>query len=325
MPPWSRMCVSARVSRSRVVSPGGPRRRAARGCARRADRRCACGELLGRLALAAVTVEQTHAAEPYRRPAPPPHPAHLCPVESREHAVPDAVPAACSLLSTGPGGSVMRSVDGSRPSACAKPVRVARRLGPRRRSSAHSSLTRHPRSSRSSRTKASSLRRRRSAWCSPWYSPTSRCLAPHEVALRQPLPRGIRHGRVHLGLGEPASTNISRARLSMGERTRVAPASARGAARPHRVAGSSSSASRAARDAHGPAGPSVEERHGGVPRDDEVGEVSWPRRSSPRSHQVSATSTTRSPVPPGSRPPAPRARGARRPLGGAPSRPGWPR
>ena len=30
------------------------------------------GELLGRLALAAVTVEQTHAAKPYRRAAPTP-------------------------------------------------------------------------------------------------------------------------------------------------------------------------------------------------------------------------------------------------------------
>ena len=106
------------------------------------------GELLGRLALAAVTVEQTHAAKPYRRTAAPPHPApprgtpgsraarSKCRVRCRT--------SACGLSTVvGPvaaAGQAMRRVDGSTArAACAKRVRVHRRRMPRCWSSAHSS------------------------------------------------------------------------------------------------------------------------------------------------------------------------------------------
>ena len=89
MPPWSRMCVSARVSRSRVVTRADRGDEQLEGAPDEEAGGAHAGELLGRLALAAVTVEQPHAAEPYRRPPLPPHPRP--PVESREHAVSDAV------------------------------------------------------------------------------------------------------------------------------------------------------------------------------------------------------------------------------------------
>ena len=197
---------------------------------------------------------------------------------------------------------------------------VARRLGPRRRS-AHSSLTRHPRSrgardGRRPRCVGGGPRGarpgtpRRAGAGATRGRPRPATPPRHPSRARSPRARGTRRRRTSAARGSPWVSA-----------PRVARASARGAAR-HRtcVAGSSFSVSRSA----GRPRPGRPGRRGATrrPRDDEVGEVSWPRRSSPRSHQVSATSTTRNPCRPGSRPPAPRARGARRPLGGAPSVPG---
>src|SRR6478752_8602347 len=100
MPPWSRMWVSARVSSSRVVMPG--RTEACSSSSVRPTSRPAVR--MPASCSGVLPSQRSRLNRPMRKtlPAHPldPHIHRHPPVESREHAVTDAVPAECSLLSS---------------------------------------------------------------------------------------------------------------------------------------------------------------------------------------------------------------------------------
>src|SRR5580765_1014852 len=114
----------------------------------------------------------------------------------------------------------MRSVAGSSVSARANRVRQAIRRGRWCTSSEKISSTVQSWSSATEARLESALRRLMEAWCSPWYSPTTRWARHTRSPSSRKLPISSRISSLTNGSGNPARRNINRDRVSIGDFTR---------------------------------------------------------------------------------------------------------